>query len=65
MVKLKLSSDDVRSCKKPTFLKKGTLDWIYKQGLLYEKSKEPDKFRAGKTRKSVRQVSKSRSGDKL
>ena len=34
--------------KKQRLLKKGILNLTYKQGLLFEKSKSPDKFRASK-----------------
>ena len=44
------------------FVKKGVLNLAYIQRLLFEKSKKPDKFRASKTRKSVRKVSKIPSG---
>ena len=44
------------------FVKKGVLNLAYIQRLLFEKSKQPDKFRASKTRKSVRKVSKTPSG---
>ena len=80
MVRLNLSSDNVRNCEETTmFLKesekiikckeKGIFNLAYKQGLLFEKSKEPDKFKemhkkngASKTRKSVRKVFKTQSG---
>ena len=56
MVRLNLSSDNVRNCKETTTFvkecekiieckKKGILNLTYKQGLLFEKSKEPDKFK--------------------
>ena len=56
MVRLSLSSDDVRNCKETTTFvkeckkiieckKKGILNLTYKQGLLFEKSKEPHKFK--------------------
>ena len=38
---------------------------MYKQGLLFEESKQPDKFRASKTCKSVRKVSKTQSGNEF
>ena len=53
MMRLNLSSDDVKSCKETTA--------FVKQGILFKKSKEPDQFRASKTRKSIRKVSKTRS----
>ena len=40
-------------------LKKGILSLGYKQGLLFEKPKQPNKFKASKTCKSVRKVFKS------
>ena len=46
-------------------LKKGILHLAYKEELLFEKSKESDKFRASKTHKIVRKVSKIRSGNKF
>ena len=46
-------------------LKKGILNLPYIQGLLFEKSKEPDRVRASKLRKSVRKVSRTRSGNKF
>ena len=56
MVKLNLSSDNVRNFKeKTTFVKeyeknieskkKGIINLTYKQGLSFEKSKETDKFK--------------------
>ena len=54
MVMLNLSSDDVGIVKKQRLLKKGILNLSYKQVLLFEKSKEPDKFRASKTRKMLK-----------
>ena len=62
MVRLILSSDDVTNCKETTFVKKGVLNLPYIQGLLFEKSKQLDKFIV-KTCKSVRKVSKTRSGN--
>ena len=53
------------------YLKKRVLDLTYKKGLLFEKSKDPDKFREThingviKTHKSVGKVSKTRSGNKF
>ena len=41
------------------------LSLAYKQGLLFEKSKQPDNFRASKTRKVVRKVSTNRSNNKF
>ena len=39
----------------------GILNLAYKQGLLFKKSKQPDKFTASKTCKSVTKASKTRS----
>ena len=47
------------------FVKKGVFNLAYIQGLSFEKSKEPDKFRVSKTRKSARKASKTGSGDKF
>ena len=53
------------------YLKKRVLDLTYKKGLLFEKSKDPDKFWEThingviKTHKSVGKVSKTRSGNKF
>ena len=63
MVWLNLSTDDVANCKEKTFVKERNFDLAYKKGLSFEKSKERDKFRASKTRKSVRKAFKTRSGD--
>ena len=41
------------------------LSLAYKQGLLFEKPKEPGNFRASKTRKVVRKVSKNLSNNKF
>ena len=46
-------------------LKKGILNLVYKQGLLFEKSKNPDKFRTTKTHKGIKKVSKTQSGNKF
>ena len=43
-------------------LKKRILDLGYKQGLSFEKSKDRDKLRASKTRKSVRKASETQRG---
>ena len=56
MLRLNLSSDAIRNCKETTTFvkecekiieckKKEILNLAYKQTLLFEKSKEPDKFR--------------------
>ena len=55
MVRLNLSSGNIRNCEKTTTFvkefekiikhkKKGMLNSAYKQGLLFEKFKEPDQF---------------------
>ena len=65
MVRLNLSSDDVRNCKETTTFvkecekiieckKKGILNLAYKQGHLFKKSKEPDKSK--KMYKKMEQV---------
>ena len=46
-------------------LKRGILNLLYKQGLLFEKSKNPEKFRATKTYKGIKKVSKTQSGNKF
>ena len=53
MVRLNLSSDDVRNCIETMFLRKGILNLAYIQGLSFEKSEEPDKYRTSKTLKSI------------
>ena len=56
MVRLNLSSDNVRNCEKKTMFvkecekiikckKRGILNLAYKQGILFEKSKESFKFK--------------------
>ena len=66
MVRLNLSLDDVGNCEETNaFVKKGVLNLAYMQGLLLEKSKQLKKFTAIKTHKSVRKVSKTRSGNKF
>ena len=42
-------------------VQKGTFKLTYKQGLLFEKFKQPSKFSASKSHKSVRKVSKTRN----
>ena len=64
MVRLGLSLHDVRICKETTFVK-GILNFTYKKGLSFEKLKEPDKFRASKSYRNVRKVSKTRNGNKF
>ena len=55
MVRLNLSPGNIRNCEKTTtfvkefekiikYKKKGMLNSAYKQGLLFEKFKEPDQF---------------------
>ena len=62
MVRLNLSSDDVRNCKETTtFVKKRNLSLACKQELSIEKSKKLDKFRESKTRRSVIKVSKTQN----
>ena len=75
MVGLNLSSDNVRNCEETTMFekvckKKGILNLAYKQGHLFEKSKEFDKFKeiykkndASKIHKKVRKVSKTKGGN--
>ena len=63
MVRLNLSSDDVRNRKEEHSLKKGILNSAHKQGHLFEKSKETNKVRASKTCKSARTGSKTRTGN--
>ena len=54
MVRLDLSLDDVRNCGETTaFVKKGVFNFAYTKKNLFEKSKEPGKFRASKTRKML------------
>ena len=83
MVRLNLSSDNVRSCEETTTFvkelkkiincyKKGNSNLVYKQGLLFEKYKESDKFTemymdngVSKTSKSVRKQSKTQSGNEF
>ena len=40
------------------FVKKMVLNWAYMQRILFEKSNEPDKFRASKTRKMLEKYPK-------
>ena len=49
--------------KKTAFIKKEGPQFAYIQGLSFEKAKEPDKFRAIKTRISSRKASKTGSGN--
>ena len=66
MVRLNLSLDDVGNCEETTaFVKKGVLNLPYIQGLLFKKSKQPDKFTKSKTRRSVRELSETQSSNKL
>ena len=63
----------MKECKKNIkCMKKAILNLIYKQGPLFEKSKEPDTFKemykkngVSKTRKSVRKVSKTQSDNEF
>ena len=56
----------LQNCEETTvFVKKKVYNLTYKQGLLFEKSKQPNRFTASKTCKSVRKVSKTRSGNKF
>ena len=59
ILRLNLGSDDVRNFKETTFAKKGVLNLAYIQRLLFEKSKQSDKLRTKKTRKSARKASKT------
>ena len=67
MARLNLSLDDVGNCEETTgfILKNQILNLAYTQGLSFEKSKQPDKFRASKTRKRAIKASKSRNGNKF
>ena len=66
MVRLSLSLNDVGNCVETTAsVQKGLLNLVFMQGLSFEKSKEPDKFRASKTCKSTRKASKTQSGNKF
>ena len=83
MVRLNWSSDNIRNCKETTTFikeckknieckKKGIFNLAYKQGLIFEKSTEPDKskemykkYGASKTHKSVSKVSKTQSGNEF
>ena len=56
IVRLNLSSDGVRNCKEKTLVKTWILNLAYIQGLFFVKSKEPEKFRASKTRKSIQNL---------
>ena len=58
MMKLNLSLNDVKNCKdKLRLFKENILNLAYKQGLLFEKYKEPNKFRESKTLKSIKDES--------
>ena len=79
MVRLNLSSDDVRNCKETTTFvkeckkiieckKKGILNLKNNQGFLFEKSKQPDKFREMYKKMEqvkLRKVSKTQSSNKV
>ena len=54
-----------KTVKKQRLLKKGIGNSVYKQGLLFEKSKEKDKFKACKTHISATKASESRSDNKF
>ena len=57
MMRLNLSLNEVKNFKeKLRLLKKVILSLGYKQGLSFEKSKEPNMFTASKTLKSFRKV---------
>ena len=58
MVRLNLSFNDVRNFK-------GIFNLAYKQKLLFEKSKETDKFKASKVRKATIKASKTQIGNKF
>ena len=58
MVRLNLSLNVVRNCK-------GIFNSAYTRGLLFEKSKETDKFKASKTQKITIKASKNQSGSKF
>ena len=61
-----ISFDDEGNCEETTvFIKTGVLNLTYMQGLSFEKYKEPNKFRASKTRKSAGKASKNRSANKF
>ena len=51
--------------KKQRSLKKGILNSAYKQELLFEKSKETEKFRGSKTPKSTGTASKTWGGNEF
>ena len=59
IVRLNLGSDDVRNFKETTSVKKGMLNLPYIQRLLFEKSKQSDKFKTRKTCKNARKASKA------
>ena len=46
-------------------VKKGIFNLAYKQGMLFEKSKQPRNFTPRKTHKSVRKVSKTLNGNEF
>ena len=64
-MRLNLSSGDARNCKETTFIKERILNSAYKQELLFEKSKETEKFRGSKTPKSTRTASKTWGGNEF
>ena len=66
MVRLDLILDNVGNCDETiAFVRKGFLNLARIQGLLFEKSKQPDKFTGSKTRKSTKKPSKIGSGNKF
>ena len=66
MVRLNLSSDDIRNCKKNNvhYRKEFTI-WHINRDFHLKKCKLLKMFTASKTRKSVRKVSKTQSGNEL
>ena len=58
LARLNLSLNNVRSCK-------GIFNSAHKQGLLFEKSKETDKFTASKIHESAIKASKTQSVNKF
>ena len=51
--------------KKQCSLKKGTLNLAYKQGLLFEKYRQSNKFTTSKSCKSLRKVFNTQSGSEF
>ena len=54
-----------KTTNKQPLLKRGIGSLVYKQGLLFEKSKEKDKFKACRTGISTIKASKTRSDNKF